>query len=91
MEFHYAPVATPLGLDEVAGSVPSHITTQADLNAWEQGNIVQGGRWAARQKNRDLLNEGFIRDLHHKMFDKHGNGLGHFARATKISASIGCK
>jgi fido (protein-threonine AMPylation protein) len=70
MEFHYAPGATPLDPDEAAGLVPTHITTQGDLNAWEQVNIAQGDRWAARQKKRDLLDEGFIRELHRKMFDK---------------------
>jgi hypothetical protein len=47
----------PLGLDppEAAGLVPTHITTQSDLNAWEQTNIVQGESWALRQKIRDLL------------------------------------
>ena len=43
MEFHYAPGATPLDPDEAAGLVPTHITTQGDLNAWEQVNIAQGG------------------------------------------------
>ena len=70
MEFHYAPGATPLDPDEAAGLVPTHITTQGDLNAWEQINIAQGDRWAARQKKRDLLDEGFIRDLHRQLFDK---------------------
>ena len=83
MEFHYAPGATPLDLDEADGLVPSHITTQADLNAWEQVNIAQGDRWAARQKKRDLLDEGFIRDLHHKMFDKTWQWAGTFRKSNK--------
>lgn len=65
MEFHYAPGATPLDPDEAAGLVPTHITTQGDLNAWEQVNIAQGDRWATRQKKRDLLDEGLIRDENH--------------------------
>ena len=83
MEFHYAPGATPLDPDEVAGLVPTHITTQADLNAWEQINIVQGDRWAARQKKRDLLDEGFIRDLHYQMFDKTWQWAGTFRQSNK--------
>ena len=83
MEFHYAPGATPLDPDEVAGLVPTHITTQADLNAWEQINIVQGDRWAARQKKRDLLDEGFIRDLHYQMFDKTWQWAGTFRKSNK--------
>jgi hypothetical protein len=66
MEFHYVPGATPLDPDEAAGLVPTHFTTQGDLNAWEQINIVQGDRWATRQKKRDLLDEGFITALRGK-------------------------
>ena len=58
-----APGATPLDPDEAAGLLPSHITTQADLNTWEEANILQGERWALRQRKRDLLDEGFVRDL----------------------------
>ena len=68
MEFFYPPGATPLDPDEAAGLIPIHITTQSDLNAWEQMNIVQGDAWAAKQTKRELLEEGFIRDLHNKMF-----------------------
>ena len=83
MEFHYAPGAIPLDTDEVAGLVPTHITTQGDLNAWEQINIVQGNRWAAREKKRDLLDEGFIRDLHRQMFDKTWQWAGTFRKTNK--------
>ena len=83
MEFQYAPGATPLDPDEAAGLVPVHITTQADLNAWEQANIVLGDRWAARQKKRDLLDEGFVRDLHRQMFDKTWQWAGTFRQTNK--------
>lgn len=83
MEFHYAPGATPLDPDEAAGLVPTHITTQADLNAWEQANILQGDRWAGRQKNRDLLDEGFVRELHKKMFDQTWQWAGTFRKSNK--------
>ena len=83
MEFQYAPGATPLDPDEAAGLVPSHITTQADLNAWEQANILQAVRWVARQKKRDLLTEGFVRDLHRRMFDKTWKWAGAFRQSNK--------
>lgn len=83
MEFHYAFGATPLDPDEAAGLVPTHITTQGDLNAWEQINIAQGDRWAARQKKRDLLDEGFIRDLHRLMFDKTWQWAGTFRKTNE--------
>jgi len=83
MEFHYAPGATPLDPDEAAGLVPTHITTQGDLNAWEQANILQGDRWAGRQKKRDLLDEGFVRELHKKMFDQTWQWAGTFRKSNK--------
>jgi Fic-DOC domain mobile mystery protein B len=83
MEFHYAPGATPLDPDEAAGLVPTHITTQGDLNAWEQANILQGDRWAGRQKKRDLLDEGFVRELHKKMFDQTWEWAGTFRKSNK--------
>lgn len=83
MEFHYAPGATPLDPDEATGLLPTHITTQGDLNAWEQVNIVQGERWAARQKKRDLLSEGFVRDLHRQMFGKTWQWAGTFRQSNK--------
>lgn len=83
VEFLYSPGATPLDPDEAAALVPTHILTQADLNAWEQVNIAQGDRWAARQKNKDLLSEGFIRDLHFRMFDKTWQWAGTFRASNK--------
>ena len=41
MEFKYPPGATPLDPDEAVGLIPHHITTQADLNEWEQANILE--------------------------------------------------
>jgi len=83
MEFYYAPGATPLDPDEAAGLVLTHITTQGDLNAWEQANILQGDRWARRQKKRDLLDEGFVRELHKKMFDQTWQWAGTFRKSNK--------
>ena len=91
MEFQYAAGATPLDADETEGLVPSHITTQGDLNAWEQANILQGAkwaalqsaRWAARQKKLELLDEGFVRTLHHRMFDQTWKWAGRFRQSNK--------
>ncbi|MEY4316773.1 MAG: hypothetical protein RI902_581 [Pseudomonadota bacterium] len=83
MEFQYIPGATPLDPDEAAALVPVHITTQADLNAWEQANIVLGDRWATRQKKRVLLDEGFVRDLHRQMFDRTWKWAGTFRQSNK--------
>lgn len=83
MHFQYAPGATPLDPDEAAGLIPSHIATQSDLNVWEEANILQGARWAMRQKKRDLLDEGFLRDLHSQMFDRTWVWAGTFRASNK--------
>jgi len=83
VNFHYPIGATPLDPDEAEGLIPAHITTQADLNAWEQANIIEGERWAARQKKRDILDEGFVRELHRRMFDKTWRWAGTFRNSNK--------
>ena len=83
MELEYAPGATPLDPDEATGLIPSHIVTQADLNAWEQINITKADQWASRQRRLNLLDEGFIRDLHRQMFDKTWRWAGTFRSSDK--------
>jgi Fic-DOC domain mobile mystery protein B len=83
MEFTYAPGATPIDPDEAAGLIPKHIATQAELNAWEEANIVIADTWAFKQKKRDLLEEGFVRDLHRRMFDQTWRWAGKFRSSNK--------
>ena len=67
MRLDYPPGATPLDADELSSLIPAHITTQGELNDWEQLNIVQGDGWARRQR-KNILDEGFLRQLHKQMF-----------------------
>ncbi len=83
MNFEYPPGATPLDPDEAAGLIPGHITTQGELNAWEQTNILEAEQWAFRQKTPQLLTEGFVRDLHRKMFDSTWHWAGTFRSSNK--------
>lgn len=83
MDFYYSPGATPIDLDEAIGLMPTHITTQAELNAWEEANIVSADHWAFRQTKRELLQESFVRDLHRKMFDKTWQWAGTFRSSNK--------
>lgn len=55
----YPPGATPLDADERASLIPGHITTQGELNEWEQLNIVQGENWARKQR-KEILNEASL-------------------------------
>lgn len=83
MEFQYASGATPLDPDEIAGLIPTHITTQRELNEWEQTNILDGLHWALRQKRRDLLNETFVRELHQRMLGQTWKWAGKFRQSDK--------
>ncbi|WP_341758938.1 MULTISPECIES: hypothetical protein [unclassified Candidatus Tisiphia] len=42
MQFVYPIGATPLNNDEIYNLIPKHLTTQNELNEWEQYNIVIG-------------------------------------------------
>ena len=78
----YPTGATPLDADELASLIPGHITTQAELNEWEQLNIVQGDSWARKQR-REILNEGFLRQLHKQMFGETWRWAGEFRKSDK--------
>lgn len=79
----HAPGATPLDPDEAAGLVPRHVTTQRELNEWEQANIL-----AARQAlfvgvAIDPLDEYRVRDVHRLMFDRTWQWAGTYRHSDK--------
>lgn len=78
---------TLLDPDEKAGLIPVHLVTQADLDDWEQENILRAVRWLKRARSPDVLSEGFCRALHNKMFDLTWSWAGRFRTSDK---NIGC-
>jgi Fic-DOC domain mobile mystery protein B len=74
--------ATPLDADELASLIPGHITTQGELNEWEQLNILQGTAWARKQRKR-ILDEAFVRQLHQQMFGETWRWAGQFRKSDK--------
>lgn len=78
----YPPGATPLDADELACLIPGHITTQGELNEWEQLNILQGDAWAQRQR-KDIVDEAFVRQLHKQMFGETWSWAGGFRKSDK--------
>jgi fido (protein-threonine AMPylation protein) len=50
LNLEYPPGATPLDPDDAAGLIPSHITTQGQLNEWEFQNVAEGTAWALSRK-----------------------------------------
>ncbi len=78
---------TPLDPDEIAGLKPTHLTTEGELNDWEQQNILAAVTWLRRARQPDVLSEDFCRTLHKKMFDKTWAWAGRFRKSDK---NIGC-
>lgn len=82
VDLDHPPGATPLDADELASLIPGHITTQGELNEWEQLNIAQGENWARKQR-KEILNEGFLRQLHKQMFGETWKWAGEFRKTDK--------
>ena len=61
--------ATPLDPDEAAELMPGHLRSRADLNAWEQANILRAAEWTLRAR-RPVFEEKTVRELHRRMFDE---------------------
>ena len=62
--------ATPLDPDESEGLIPTHVTTREQLNRLEQENIVEAMQWLKSARPKEILDEAFIRKLHHRMFGR---------------------
>jgi Fic-DOC domain mobile mystery protein B len=59
---------TPLTAEEREQLIPTYITLRSELNEAEQINIAQNNRWLGRMRKRDVLDDGFLRALHKRMF-----------------------
>lgn len=77
------PGSTPLDPDEIAGLIPSDVSTQGQLNQVEQQNIIRGELWAFGRKHKDLLTEAFVKRLHKKMFGDVWRWAGEFRVSNK--------
>jgi Fic-DOC domain mobile mystery protein B len=66
--FDAAEGETPLDADETMGLIPSVVATRRDLNLLEEANIGQAREWALNRKHPGLLTDGFVRELHRRMF-----------------------
>ena len=85
MILDYPIGATPLDADEIEGLIPSHIYTQADLNEWEQSNILDAEQWVNRQhfEIENILSVPFLQALHKRMFGKTWKWAGLFRKSNK--------
>lgn len=78
MKFVYPEGATPYNQDDAAALIPRHITTQKQLNEWEQDNILSAEIGLFTSKKKSLLTIEFIKKLHKKMFDKTWKWAGEY-------------
>jgi Fic-DOC domain mobile mystery protein B len=79
----HAPGATPLDPDEVVALIPSSVATQAELNDFEQANILEAERWALSRRRRACLTDAFMRGLHRRMFGQVWRWAGRYRRSDK--------
>lgn len=78
----YEDGATPLDLSELADLIPGYLTTQEELNEWEEKNILKGQQWGLRQRNM-VISVSFIKELHRHMFDETWRWAGKFRTSEK--------
>jgi Fic-DOC domain mobile mystery protein B len=78
--------ATPLSEADKRGLKLSHIATRAALDAAEQENSARGQDWALRRE-RVILSERFITNLHRHMFDDVWRGAGYY-RTVDVNLGI---
>jgi Fic-DOC domain mobile mystery protein B len=58
---------TPLTDEERSQLIPAYITLRRELNEAEQVNIAAALQWVSGRR-RDVLDDGFLRALHKRMF-----------------------
>jgi Fic-DOC domain mobile mystery protein B len=83
MEFKYPEGSTPIDPDEAKGLRLTHITTQGELNRWEQDNILEAKAWLEKARPTDILNEKFIKTLHKRMFKNIWKWSGQYRQSDK--------
>jgi fido (protein-threonine AMPylation protein) len=86
LKFKYFSGQTPLDEEERQGLRIKTITTQAELNEFEQLNIEKALEWSFNLKITELeiLSENFILKLHKKCLEMYGIGQAIFVKLIKI-------
>lgn len=74
---------TPLDPGEREGLKFRHITTRGELDELEQVNVQSGLLWLRRRRKPDVLTEGFIRQLHRRLFGEVWSWAGTFRLTEK--------
>ncbi len=90
LELQYAEGQTPLDEEEKEGLKIKSITTQGELDEFEQLNIEKAVEWTIHTnlKQERILTEKFVKDLHKKMYGDVWKWAGEFRKSDK---NIGIK
>lgn len=90
LELHYKAGQTPLNEEEKEGLKIKSITTQGELDEFEQLNIEKAVEWTIHTnlKQDRILTEKFVKDLHKKMYGDVWKWAGEFRKSDK---NIGIK
>lgn len=85
LELQYKDGQTPLGEEEKDGIKIKSITTQGELDEFEQLNIEKAIEWTihANLKAERILTEKFIKFLHKKMYNEVWKWAGEFRKTDK--------
>ena len=85
VELHYKDGQTPLEDSEKDGLKIKSITTQGELDEFEQLNIEKAVEWTIRTKLKPekILTEKFVKDLHKRMYGDVWKWAGEFRRTEK--------
>ena len=85
LELLYGEGQTPLDEDEMEGLKIKTITTQGELDEFEQLNIEKAVEWTINSnlKPEKILTEKFVKDLHKKMYGDVWKWAGEFRRSEK--------
>jgi Fic-DOC domain mobile mystery protein B len=77
--------STPLSPEEQDDLIPD-LATKEELNEWERQNILEAYRWAFAPRNlrrQDSNAEGYVRELHQRMFDQTWKWAGRYRTTEK--------
>ncbi len=85
LDLKYQDGQTPLDEDEKEGLKIKSLTTQKELDEFEQLNIEKAIEWTihANLKPEKILTEKFIKDLHKKMYGDVWKWAGEFRKTDK--------
>jgi len=85
MTFENTSGQTPIAASELDGLIPA-ISTQAELNDWEETNIIEARQWAFESRaslRLDPLTSGYLKELHQRMFHHTWKWAGKFRLTEK--------